>query len=363
MAMQFVKATKKRSKLRLAIDGPSGSGKTYTALTAATAIAEGGKIAVIDTERGSASLYSDRFQFDVLELDTFSPKLYIEAIEAAEQAGYAVIVIDSLSHAWEGEGGALDMVDHATQASPSKNSYYAWKNVTPLQRDLVDAMLQSKAHIVATMRSKTEYVETEVTRNGRSTKEYRKVGTAPVQRAGIEYEFTIFADMDLDHNMVVTKSRFEPWGDLMVENRPSVKFFAALVDWLNSGEAVTEQTTTSNAPAPTNGGGKPQAPEPVTQAEKDAPAPQPVDKSAAAWAATIAEIAKAKRTTPEKLRPLFEFSQAGISPDTSVEVATVWLDYYSEARKREAKDRLTPQEAGAYADEMTAKAFDLGAIN
>jgi hypothetical protein len=119
----------------------------------------------------------------------------------------------------------------------------------------------------------------------------------------------------------------------------------------------------SNAPAPTNGGGKPPAPETVTQAEKDAPAPQPVDKSAAAWAATIAEIAKAKRTTPEKLRPLFEFSQAGISPDTSVEVATVWLDYYSEARKREAKDRLTPPEAGAYADEMTAKAFDLGAIN
>lgn len=235
MSMQFVRATKKQSKLRLAIDGPSGSGKTYTALTAATAIAAGGKIAVIDTERGSASLYSDHFTFDVLELATFSPAVYIEAINAAEAAGYAVIVIDSLSHAWEGEGGALDMVDRATQASPSKNSYFAWKNVTPLQRKLVDAMLQSRAHIIATMRSKTEYVIEQVVKNGKATSEPRKVGTAPVQRAGIEYEFTIFADMDVEHNFIVSKSRFDKWGDSKVENKPAVKFFTELVDWLNSG--------------------------------------------------------------------------------------------------------------------------------
>ena len=90
----FTKATKTQAKLRLALDGPSGSGKTYTALTAATAMANGGKIAVIDTERGSASLYSDKFNFDVLELNTFSPEIYTKAIEAAEEAGYSVIVID-----------------------------------------------------------------------------------------------------------------------------------------------------------------------------------------------------------------------------------------------------------------------------
>jgi KaiC/GvpD/RAD55 family RecA-like ATPase len=107
MVTQFQKATKKQSHLRMAIDGSSGAGKTYTALVAATEIAKSrkGRIAVIDTERGSASLYSDIFDFDVLELTDFSPRNYVEAIHAAEGAGYPVIVIDSLSHAWEGEGG------------------------------------------------------------------------------------------------------------------------------------------------------------------------------------------------------------------------------------------------------------------
>lgn len=276
MVMKFVKATKKQSKLRLAIDGPSGAGKTYTALTAATAIAEGGKIAVIDTERGSASLYSDRFDFDVLELVSFSPALYIEAIEAAEAAGYAVIVIDSLSHAWEGEGGALDMVDRETQASQSKNSYYAWKNVTPLQRKLVDAMLQSKTHVIATMRSKTEYVVEQVTKNGRTTNEPHKVGTAPVQRAGIEYEFTIFGDMDVDHNLIISKSRYAAWGDNRVENRPGVKFFAELVEWLKSGAPAPVEVISNPPPSPANGKAQKQAApaKPVIVEDQGKPAPK-----------------------------------------------------------------------------------------
>jgi len=113
--MQFQKATKRQSKMRLALIGPSGSGKTYTALTLATALSK--NIAVIDTERGSASLYSDKFDFDVLELHTFNPQHYIDSIEAAAKAGYTVVVIDSLSHAWEGEGGALEMVDNITAKS------------------------------------------------------------------------------------------------------------------------------------------------------------------------------------------------------------------------------------------------------
>ena len=235
--MNFIKATKKRAKARFAIDGPSGSGKTYTALIAATALADGGKIAVVDTERGSASLYSDVFDFDVLELDTYSPELYTKAIKAAEEAGYAVIVIDSLSHAWEGEGGALDLVDNAAARSRSGNSYTAWRDVTPIHRRMVDTILQSKAHVIVTMRSKMEYI---IETNSKGQQVPRKVGMAPIQRQGMEYEFTVVADMDVDNKMIVSKTRFSDWAGV-VQSKPDVKFFRGFVDWLNGGETVKEQ--------------------------------------------------------------------------------------------------------------------------
>lgn len=250
MTLTFQKATKKRAKARIAIDGPSGSGKTWTALEAATVLAEGGKIAVIDTERGSASLYSDYFAFDVLELTTFSPQLYVEAIEAAELGGYAVVVIDSLSHAWEGEGGALEMVDHAVAKSQSKNTYFAWRDVTPIHRQLVDAMLQSPCHVVATMRSKTEYV---IESNDKGKQTPRKVGMAPIQRAGMEYEFTLVGDMDLDHRISISKSRCTAMADA-VETKPGAKFWGRFLAWLNDG---------GEAPAPAQD--KP-APQSVTPA-------------------------------------------------------------------------------------------------
>lgn len=262
----FVKAEKKQAKLRLAIDGPSGSGKTYTALIAATALARGGKIAVIDTERGSASLYADQFEFDVAELNTFSPQNYIDAIDMAEKAGYAVVVIDSLSHAWEGEGGALDMVDAATARSQSKNSYFAWRDVTPLHRKLVDAMLQSKCHIIATMRSKTEYVIEEVERNGKKTQIPRKVGTAPIQRAGMEYEFTIVGDMDLDHRLVISKSRMASLADDVVV-KPDAKWFGQIVDWLNSGAPASEPQRTPDPQTQPAAATPPQKPAEYRQAQ------------------------------------------------------------------------------------------------
>lgn len=233
MDYRFEKATKSKSKLRLAIDGVPGSGKTYTALVAAKTL--GGKTAVIDTERGSASLYSDEFNFDVLELNTFSPQVFIDAITSAEEAGYNNIVIDSLSHAWEGEGGALDMVDEAAKRSQSGNTFNAWKNITPLQRKLFDTMLQSPANIIATMRSKMEYVQEKDERTGKLMP--KKIGLAPVQRQGTEYEFTIVCDMDTDHNMIVSKSRCKVVADKVV-NKPDHKFFQIIIDWLNSGADV-----------------------------------------------------------------------------------------------------------------------------
>lgn len=241
---QFKKATKKQVKARVAIAGPSGSGKTYTGLVASTALANGGRIAVIDTERGSASLYSDYFSFDVLELEPpFSPKVYKQAIKAAEDAGYGVILIDSLSHAWEGEGGALDLADEATSRQRTPNSYTAWREVTPLHREMVDAMLQSKAHIVATMRSKTEYA---IQKEDGKTK-ILKVGMAPIQRAGMEYEFTVVGDMDIDNKIVISKSRFAPLQS-KVQLKPDINFFKPFVDWLNSGDAEVKAEPTKPTP-------------------------------------------------------------------------------------------------------------------
>jgi hypothetical protein len=136
----FKKATKTQIKLRLALTGPSGSGKTYSSLALASHL--GKRIAVIDTEHGSASRYADLFEFDVVELESFHPNRYVKAIMAAQQAGYDVVVIDSLSHAWMGKDGELELVDRA------KNSFAAWKDVRPLERALIDIALRKHVRTV-----------------------------------------------------------------------------------------------------------------------------------------------------------------------------------------------------------------------
>lgn len=242
---QFVRAERRRAKARVAIDGPTGSGKTWTALMLATVLADGGKIAVIDTEHGSASLYSDEYNFDVLNLSNYDPRHYVAAIKAAEQAGYAVIVIDSLSHAWEGEGGTLDQADQQTQRRKDKNSFAAWKDITPLQRQFVDSMLKSPCHIVATMRTKMEYA---IDKDADGKTKITKVGLAPVQRQGIEYEFQVVFDMDIDHTMVVSKSRCKPIADAVVR-RPTADWFVTYAKWLDSGSDTPEPLPIST-PAP-----------------------------------------------------------------------------------------------------------------
>jgi len=200
----FVKATKTQSRLRLGLIGPSGSGKTYTALRIAKGL--GTRIAVIDTERGSASKYAgDVADFDVLELDSFAPATYVQAIRAADEAGYEVLVIDSLTHAWTGKDGTLEMVDRIAKRSGERgNSFAAWREVTPEHNALVDAILRARCHVIVTMRVKTEYVLEE---NERGKKVPRKVGLAPIQRDGLEYEMDVVADLDHDHNLIVSKTR------------------------------------------------------------------------------------------------------------------------------------------------------------
>ena len=196
MGFTIKKATKEAVRLRFALIGPSGSGKTFSVLAIATQL--GQRVIVIDTERGSAAKYADLFSFDVLELDTFAPDTYCDAIRACEDAGADVVVIDSLSHAWMGKDGALEMVDKAAARSNSRNSFDAWRSVTPQHNRLVDTMLRCKPHLLVTMRSKMEYV---IEEDGRGKKVPRKVGLAPVQRDGLEYEFDVLGEMNADHQM------------------------------------------------------------------------------------------------------------------------------------------------------------------
>lgn len=228
--LSFAKATKSQSRLRMALVGVSGSGKTVTALRIAKGL--GKKIALIDTERGSASKYAGEFvDFDVLELDTYAPKTFIAALLAAEAAGYDVCIVDSLSHAWMGKDGALEMVDKAAKRSQSGNTFMAWRDVTPEHNALVDAILQSRMHVIVTMRAKTEYVMDPGT-NGKTTP--RKVGMAPVQRDGMEYEMDVVAMIDSDHNFVVTKTRCAVL-DEQVFKKAGEDVAGILTTWLTDG--------------------------------------------------------------------------------------------------------------------------------
>lgn len=223
--LSFTTASKAASRLRLAIIGPSGAGKTFTALRVATGL--GGRIAVVDTEHGSASKYADRFQFDVLELDSFSPATYVGAIHAAEAAGYDALIIDSLSHAWMGKDGALEQVDKIAARSKTNNTFGAWRDVTPMHQRLIDAMIASRLHLIATMRQKTEYVVEDV--NGKKTP--RKVGTAPVQRDGMEFEFDVVLEMDQDNRAIVSKTRCPALRGALIE-QPGEELAQTLREWL-----------------------------------------------------------------------------------------------------------------------------------
>jgi len=234
----FHKALKTDARLRLALMGPSGAGKTLTSLHLAQDL-DAGPIALIDTERGSASKYADQFDFDVLELDSFHPEHYIEAIRAANTGDYGVLIIDSLSHAWAGKGGALELVDEAARKMKSSNTFAAWRDVTPLHNRLLDAILGTDCHLIATLRSKMENVQ-DKDEKGRTL--IRKVGLQAIQREGVEYEFDVVGEMDLDHVLTITKSRCPSLADRIFPS-PNGEVSAELKEWLEgvSPEPWVEQ--------------------------------------------------------------------------------------------------------------------------
>ena len=236
----FKRATKAQAKLRAAIFGPSGAGKTFTSLRVATGL--GGPIAVIDTERGSASKYSDRFAFDVLELEDQSIQGYVDAIRMAAQEGYAVLVIDSLSHGWQ---TLLEEVEKLAKAKYRGNTWSAWSEGTPLQRKLVQAILTFPGHVLATMRSKTEWTTAD---DGRGKKSPQRVGLAPEQGKGVEYEFDLLVEISTEHIANVIKDRTGKFQDKLID-KPDEQFGRELAAWLADGEPVKLQIAVK-APAP-----------------------------------------------------------------------------------------------------------------
>jgi hypothetical protein len=225
--MAFKKAERTQLYLRCALFGPSGSGKTMTALRMAKGIAGkmGVPFAVIDTESRSASKYADRFQFDVDNLDKKTIDHYIVSMNEAAKAGFKVLVIDSLSHAWR---ELTEEVDRITQASVSKNSVLSWGKVSPKQKRLVEAILNYPGHLIVSMRSKTEWIIGEG-KNGKTAPE--KLGLAPEQGKGIEYEFDLLVEINQQHIATITKDRTGKFQDETIE-KPGEDFGIALYDWL-----------------------------------------------------------------------------------------------------------------------------------
>jgi len=233
----FKKATRKAAKIKLAVTGASGSGKTFSSLRLAKGLADGKKVAVIDTENGSASLYSDRFDFDTVDLSPpFTHDKFITAISAAEGAGYEVLVIDSASHIWEGILEYKSKLD-----GRGGNSYTNWADAGNKFKGILDAVLQSKLHVICCLRSKMDHV-IDKDSSGRTT--IKKVGMAPIMRDGIEYEFTTVLDVDMSHQASASKDRTGMFTDKIFQVTEDTG--KAIAKWLSTGEVVAD------APKPTS---------------------------------------------------------------------------------------------------------------
>src|SRR3990167_8085747 len=248
--MAYKKAIRESLPIKMALYGPSFSGKTFSALRLATGLSPAGKIALLDTERRSSLSAADKFDFDVDYLETeFSPKSYQKKIHEAESAGFEVLIIDSLTHAWEGTGGVLEIKDKADQESHNPNKMAGWMKATPEHNDLINAILQSPIHVICTMRAKTMYEITEgVNAKGAKIMKPQKIGLRPAQREGMDYEFFIVFSMQVNKCLAcVEKDRTEiffPVGKLF---QPTEEDGKKILQWCNSGVVPIQR---KHEPAP-----------------------------------------------------------------------------------------------------------------
>jgi hypothetical protein len=224
---ELKKATRQQVKLRLNISAPSGAGKTYSALRMAKGLVKDWtKIAVIDTENGSASLYSHLGDFNVIDLaPPFTPERYIEAINVCVKAGIECIIIDSSSHEWT---TLIDDNERLAAASFRGNTWSAWSKTTPRHDKFVNTVLHCPTHVITCTRSKMETVMGE-------DKKVKKVGMKDQQRDGWEYELTVSLNIDRDtHLATPSKDRtnlFEGKQPFLITEETGEQ----ILNWCNSG--------------------------------------------------------------------------------------------------------------------------------
>ena len=247
--MQFTKSVARREqvKLMIGLTGPSGSGKTFSALQMAYGITgDWKKIAVADTENKSALYYAgeqtgewQHIPFPPTMPQGYHPHNWCQLIRFVERdPSIEVLILDSISHEWEGAGGCLDLVDRIAKG------FAGWKTVTPLHNDFIDTMRHSRLHIIATMRSKTDYV---VEQNEKAKATPRKVGLKSSQREGTDYEFGIIFDIEISHLATASKDRtglYAARGPFTITPETGRE----LLRWANSGLAPSH--TPPPAPAP-----------------------------------------------------------------------------------------------------------------
>ena len=246
----FTPAKKEFVPLKLAISGASGSGKTYSALRLARGlVGPEGRVAVVDTENKSASLYSDRFKFEVCNVEpreyqynggrqtmkSFNAADFTNAVNAAISAKYDVLIIDSASHAWEATLDAKTRLD-----AGGGNSFTNWGAAGNLWKNVVSSILQAPIHVIACFRSKTEYV-LETSETGKVVP--RKFGLAPVARDGAEYEFSTWFDVDRQHVASTSKDRTGLFAEPAIITEGTGESFAR---WLKTLDATTENNTIQN---------------------------------------------------------------------------------------------------------------------
>jgi len=239
------KATRSKTKMRVALAGPSGSGKTYSALLMASGMTDWNKIALIDTEHGSGDLYAHLGDYNVITLeDPFTPERYIQAITECEKAGIEVIIIDSMTHEWDGKGGILEIKDAMTG-----NSFTNWGKITPRHNAFITKILNANAHVIATMRTKQEYVLNE--KNGKQVPE--KVGLKAVTREGVDYEFTLVFDLNINHLATASKDRtgifMDATKDVVAGEKISADTGKKILDWTQTGvDAMPQEPQAKEQP-------------------------------------------------------------------------------------------------------------------
>lgn len=229
MTYIFEPAVKAALKGRLALIGPAGSGKTWTGLVTASALAQGGSIAVIDTNRRQSLHYADMWKFDVAHMRSFHPDNLTAAL--ADCSSYDVAVVDTWSSFWSGPEGMLEQVDLASEGRPGSTFNNGWKTMRPNEVRMIEAMMSFPGHLVVTIRTKTEWLVGNVDGKAKPV----KVGTKPEQRENLEYEFDLVANMDMDNTLTVVKSHCPPLHNAQI-TKPTEEFGFTFLQWLSTGQ-------------------------------------------------------------------------------------------------------------------------------